>query len=212
MRDTPKPNWLDWTVRLQAIAQNGLTFARESYDIERYKVVREVAAEMIAAGADLDMTIVRNALDQDSGYATPKVDVRGVVFREDRLLMVKERVDGGWTLPGGWADVCLSPAENVVKEIFEESGYQTRAMKILAIFDRNQHPHEPRFPFHVYKLFFLCQVIRGEATPSPETEAVGWFEEAELPPLCVSRVTRWQIHRMFEHHRNPNLRTDFDHE
>ena len=201
---------LDWVTRLQAIAQNGLTFARDAYDIERYQAVREVAAEMLAAKAGVDLGVVRNLLSLDSGYATPKVDVRGVVFRDDKLLMVRERSDGGWTLPGGWADVCESPAENVVREVFEESGFQTRAVKVLAIFDRSKHPHEPAFPYHVYKIFILCDALGGTETPSSETDAVGFFGEVELPELSVSRVTSWQIHRMFEHHRAPHLPTDFD--
>lgn len=212
MEPLQKTNRPDWSIRLQAIAQTGLTFARDTYDIERYEAVREIAAEMIAASTDLDIAAIRSLLKLESGYATPKVDVRGVVFQDDRLLLVREKSDGGWTLPGGWADVCASPAENVVREIREESGLQTRPSKVLAIFDRHKHPHEPRFPFHIYKLFILCDVTGGKASPGAETDAVGWFGEAELPTLSISRVTCWQIRRMFEHHRDPNLPTDFDHD
>jgi ADP-ribose pyrophosphatase YjhB (NUDIX family) len=205
-----KRRWLDWTTRLQAIAQNGLAFAHDAYDVERYNEVREIAAEMIAAGSGLDLVVIRNLLSQDSGYATPKVDVRGVVFRENKLLLVRERSDGRWTLPGGWADVCESPAANVVREIQEESGFQTRALKILAIFDRSKHPHEPAFPYHVYKIFIRCEIIGGVASPSSETDAVDFFGQEELPELSVTRVTTWQIYRMFEHYRDPRLQTDFD--
>src|ERR1700744_5207569 len=127
--------WLEWNKRLQAIAQNGLTFARDVYDIERYTEIRQIAAEMLAAGSGLAPHVVNGILGRDDGYATPKVDVRGVVFREDKLLLVRERSDGKWTLPGGWADVCASPAENVVREIQEEAGFQTEVIKILAVFD-----------------------------------------------------------------------------
>lgn len=202
--------WLDWASRLQAIAQNGLTFARDPYDVERYQAIRQIAAEIIDRGAAVDLPVVSQLLELDSGYATPKVDVRGVVFREDQLLLVRERSDGGWTLPGGWADVGESPAENVVREVFEESGFKTRPSRILAIFDRGKHPHEPRFPYHVYKLFILCEIIGGSAVTSPETDGVGFFAETNLPALSVSRVTAWQLHRLFEHHRNPGLPTDFD--
>lgn len=205
-----KRRWLDWTTRLQAIAQNGLAFAHDSYDVERYNEVREIATEILAAGSGLDLAVIRNLLSQDAGYATPKVDVRGVVFRENKLLLVRERSDGRWTLPGGWADVCKSPAVNVVREIQEESGFQTRAVKILAIFDRSKHPHEPTFPYHVYKIFILCEIIGGVATPSSETDAVSFFGQEELPELSVTRVTTWQIYRMFEHHRDQRLPTDFD--
>lgn len=206
------PPWLDWSKRLQAVAQNGLTFARDPYDIERYTAIREIAAEMLAQGSGLELSVVRGVLDRDSGYVTPKVDVRGVVFRGDQLLLVRERADGKWTLPGGWADPCASPAENVVREIHEESGLITRASKILAVFDRGKHPHEPPFAFHVYKLFVLCTVIGGCETLSSETDAIGFFSEDDIPELSITRVTPGQIRRMFDHHRNPTLPTDFDNE
>lgn len=210
MSSTGNSRWLDWATRLQAIAQNGLTFAQDRYDRERYTALREIAAEMLAAGADEDISAIRDLLSSDSGYATPKVDVRGVVFGDDKLLLVRETSDGDWSLPGGWADVGESPVENVVREIREESGFETRAVKILAVFDRAKHPHEPQFPFHVYKFFILCELIGGTATPSVETDAVRFFGEGELPKLSLTRITGWQLHRLFEHHRNLQLPTDFD--
>jgi len=206
----PRPRWLDWMTRLQAIAQIGLTYAANDYDTERYNAIRQIAAEMLAAGSGAEVSAVRDLLSSDSGYATPKVDVRGVVFRDGKLLMVRERQEGRWSLPGGWADVGESPAESVVREICEESGFTTRVAKVLAVFDRAKHPHEPPFPFHVYKLFFMCHILAGEATTSAETDAVGFFGETEIPPLSVSRVTSSQIQRCFEHHRNPELPADFD--
>ena len=211
--DTPStPPWLNWCQQLQAIAQNGLTFARDPYDIERYNVLRQISAEMLAAGSGLEPTVVLGLLEKEKDYTTPKIDVRGVVFRNDQLLLVRERSDGRWTLPGGWADVCASPAENVVREVYEESGFVTRASKILALFDRAKHPHEPPFAFHVYKLFMLCSIVSGTETTSSETDSVGFFSEQDIPELSITRVTPAQIHRMFEHHRNPGLPTDFDHE
>ncbi len=202
--------WLDWCSRLQAIAQTGLTFASDAYDIERYHAIRDIAAEMIAAGGDANVSAIRNLLASDSGYATPKVDVRGAVFHADKILLVRERSDGKWTLPGGWADVNESPAENVVREVFEESGFQTHVRKLLAVLDRSKHPHEPAFPHHVYKMFLHCEIIGGTATPSAETDRVDFFAEDALPELSLTRITKNQIHRIFEHQRNPALPTDFD--
>ncbi len=204
------PRWLQWSTRLQAIAQNGLTYGRDRFDLERYSAVRELAAEMLATGAGEDITVVRELISRDSGYATPKVDVRGVVFREGKLLLVRETSDGAWALPGGWADVGESPAENVVREIREEAGFETRAEKILAVFDRAKHPHAPPLPFHVYKIFILCKLVSGTATPSHETDAVKFFGEDELPTPSLTRVTAGQLRRLFEHHRHPELPTDFD--
>jgi ADP-ribose pyrophosphatase YjhB (NUDIX family) len=201
---------LDWSLRLQAIAQTGLEFATSPYDVERYNQLREIAAEMTAAQFDLEPVHIRRFFAAETGYATPKVDVRGVVFRNDKLLLVRESCEAKWTLPGGWGDVGSSPAENAVREVLEESGFEVRAQKLLAVFDRSKHPHEPPFPFHIYKMFFLCELLGGTARLSSETDGVDFFSEDALPDLSISRTTPGQIHRMFEHHRNPNLPTDFD--
>ena len=133
-----------------------------------------------------------------------------MVFRDDKVLLVREVADGCWTLPGGWADVNESPSESVVREVREESGYETRPVKLLAVYDRSKQGHVPAFPFHVYKLFILCELIGGEAATSFETSGVGFFAEEELPELSLSRVTPEQIRRLFEHWRHPEWATDFD--
>lgn len=210
MTPSPEPQWLNWCRQLQAIAQNGLTFATDAYDIERYTALRQIASEMLSKGSGLDVSLIRGLLNKEVNYATPKVDVRGVVFDGDKLLMVREKSDGKWTLPGGWADIGASPAENVVREIHEEAGLLTRPSKLLAVYDRSLHPHEPPFAFHIYKLFFLCSMLSGAPTAGSETDAAGFFAEKDIPELSVSRVTAGQIRRMFEHHRNPGLPADFD--
>jgi ADP-ribose pyrophosphatase YjhB (NUDIX family) len=205
------PQWLRWARELQAIAQVGQTFAGDShFDRERYHRVQQIAAEMTAAGTGLDIASVAAFYDAEHGYATPKVDVRGVVFDADRLLLVREASDGLWTLPGGWADVNEAPGPATVREIREESGFETRPVKLLAILDRSLHPHEPPFPYHVYKLFIRCDLLGGTAASSAETTAAAFFGEDELPPLSLSRVTETQIRRMFAHHRHPDWPADFD--
>jgi len=206
----PNNSRLDWCMRLQAIAQTGLTFARDPYDIERYTQIRGIAAEMLAEASGVELKVILGLFEKETGYATPKVDVRGVIFREDKILLVRERSDGLWTLPGGWADVCASPAENVVREVFEESGFEARAEKILAVWDRSKHVTEPAFPFHIYKIFVLCGITGGGETTGLETDEVGFFGEMEIPALSTTRTTPAQIRRMFEHHRNPGLPVDFD--
>jgi ADP-ribose pyrophosphatase YjhB (NUDIX family) len=204
------PAWLTWAKELAAISQNGLTFSDDAYDIERYQAVRRIAAEMMAARSDIDTQTLLTIFAKEEGYATPKVDVRGVVFRENKILLVQEKLDGGWTLPGGWADPCQSPSECVIREIREESGYQTEARKLLAVYDRSKHPHEPPMPFHIYKLFFLCEITGGSPQTSHETTAVDFFAEDRIPALSITRTVPSQIARMFEHHRHPDLPTDFD--
>lgn len=203
------PQWLNWAQRLQAIAQSGLAYAPPLYDRERYQALLEIAAEMMARGADTEVAPVRGLFASQAGYATPKVDVRAAVFRAGEILLVREREDGGWTLPGGWADVGESPSQATVREVREESGYETRAVKLLALYDRNLHGHPP-IAFHAYKLFFRCELTGGAPAQSAETTGVGWFAEDRLPPLSLSRVTAAQIHRFFEHYRHPDWPADFD--
>lgn len=206
-----EPEWLRWARELQAIAQIGLTYSTEDhFDVERYARIREIAAEIMATGGGIEKGAVLDLFGRETGYATPKVDVRGVVFRADEILLVRELADGGWTLPGGWADVNESPGESVVREVHEESGYETKPVKLLAVYDRSKHGHTPAFPFHVYKLFILCEVTGGGPATSRETSAVGFFAEHDLPDLSRSRVTPAQIRRLFEHHRHPDWATDFD--
>lgn len=204
------PVWLKWAKELAAISQNGLTYSENAYDIERYQAVRRIAAEMMSARSDQDANTFMTIFAGEEGYATPKVDVRGAVFRENKILLVQEKIDGGWTLPGGWTDPCQSPSECVIREIREESGYETEARRLLAVYDRSKHPHEPPMPFHVYKLFFLCEITGGSPKVSHETTAVEFFAENRIPELSVSRVLPDQIARMFEHYRNPDLPVDFD--
>ena len=204
------PVWLDWAKELQAIAQNGLTFAKDPFDIDRYRRIRELAAEMMARGSDTPFESVRRLFEGETGYTTPKVDTRGVVFREGCILLVQERSDGGWTLPGGWADPLESVTESVVREVREESGYETRAVKLLAVYDRSKHPHEPPMPHHVYKLFVRCELIGGAPADSVETGSAQFFAEDAIPPLSRTRVTSGQVARMFDHLRHPDLPTDFD--
>ena len=202
--------WLDWAKELQAIAQNGITFVRDPFDLERYQRIREIAGEMMAKGSETPLGRVLELFSGEVGYATPKVDTRGVVFREDRILLVKERSDGRWTLPGGWADPLESVAESVVREVKEESGFDTRAVKLLAVYDRSKHPHEPPMPYHVYKLFVRCDLIGGAPADSIETGSAEFFPEDRIPELSRTRITPGQISRMFEHLRHSELPTDFD--
>ena len=207
-----EPNWLIWAREIQALAQTGLAFTRDEYDRTRYERFRALAAQIMAQHTALEVGDIEAMFTQQTGYATPKVDVRGAVFRDGRILLVRETADGDrWTLPGGWADVNESPAEAVVKEVREEAGLEVRAFKLGAVLDRSRHAHKPIYPFHIWKLFFLCEVIGGEIRTGPETSEVAFFAERDLPAdLSISRVLPPQLKRMFEHMRQPDLPTDFD--
>jgi ADP-ribose pyrophosphatase YjhB (NUDIX family) len=206
---SPVP-WLEWSRKLQAIAQNGLLYSENAFDRERYEAVRDVAAQMMMAGSDAPLEVITGLFDAQTGYATPKVDTRGVVFRDGHILLVREAQDGLWTLPGGWADPNESPGESVTREIVEEAGFVTKARKILAVYDRSRHGHVPPHPFHVYKLLILCEIESGAARPSLETLEVAFFPEDAIPDLSLDRITPHQIARCFEHLRHPEWPTDFD--
>jgi ADP-ribose pyrophosphatase YjhB (NUDIX family) len=199
-------------IRLAALAQDGLMYAPSDYDLDRYRQVGWLAAELLAvlSGRPADELAVE--LGRDSGYATPKVDVRGAVFDErERVLLMREKSDGLWSLPGGWADPGEAPSAAVTREILEETGYRSSAVKLVACWDRELQDNPPPLPVHVYKLFFLCR--RDGAVQPPqalETLDVGWFGLDALPPLSLGRVSHRQLARALAHHRDPTLATEFD--
>jgi len=207
-----EPAWLLWVREMQALAQTGLAFSRDPYDRDRYEQLRRLAARIMAEHTGMPAERVEALFAAETGYATPKLDVRGAVFRDGRLLLVREAADANrWTLPGGWADVNESPAESVAKEVREESGFAVRVVKLAAVWDRARHPHTPAYAFHIWKLFFLCEITGGEARTGPETTEVAFFAEDALPAdLSVSRVLTPQLRRMFAHMRDPALPTEFD--
>jgi len=201
--------WLTWAKKLQAIAQAGLTYSKDPFDLERFEMIREISVEILAKYTNIRTTKIKDLFANETGYATPKVDIRAVVFKEGKILMVREKNDGFWSLPGGWADIGLSPSEVAVKEVKEESGFDVRAKKLIAVFDKKCHPHPPS-PYHVYKLFLLCEIIGGKAEEGMETDAVLFFGENELPPLSIARNTKSQIHIAFKHLHNPYEPVYFD--
>lgn len=201
--------WLMWAQELQALAQSGLTYTKNPFEADRYIRVREIAAEIMATHSGLPAPQINATFEAQGGYATPKIDVRGVVFQDERILLVRELKDGLWTLPGGWGDVGEPPSRAAEREVWEESGYQVRAIKLLALYDRNLHPHPPGM-WHIYKIFFLCELLGGSPSTSIETGGAEFFAEDALPPLSLPRVTESQLHRFFEHHRHPDWPTDFD--
>jgi ADP-ribose pyrophosphatase YjhB (NUDIX family) len=209
MSPQPPRNLLEWARKVQAIAQTGLAFTRDPFDRERYTQLAELVAELLSRELAIPLGAARELWAGEHGYATPKVDVRGGVFRDERVLLVRERADGRWTLPGGWVDVNDAPSEAVAREIFEESGYRARAVKLAALVDKNRHPHPPGV-HHIYKLFFLCELLGGEPAASSETDAVEFFPLQALPSLSTGRVLASQIERLYQHRLDPSLPTDFD--
>lgn len=208
---TTEFNWHEIARRLKAISQAGKTFAKNEYELQRHVEIEQLAAEIFSRHTELTSAECLAILQQDAGYPTPKVDCRGVVFKDDKILMVREAADNGWTLPGGWCDTGTTPSANVAREVWEESGYLVKPVKLLAVFDRDNQGHTPPYPFSIYKLFFLCELTGGEPTVSHETTEVAWFAENELPQdLSRGRTLHHELKLFFEHHRNADLPTAFD--
>lgn len=208
-----EPQWLTWARDVQAIAQNGLTFCQNPYDRERYEQLRKLAAQMIGALGQGDPDSVLGLLENEKGYATPKIDVRGAVFNDrGQILMVREAIDQDrWTLPGGWADVNYTTAENTLKEVLEESGYTAEIVRLAALWDRNRQGHPPDI-YSCAKVFYLCRLTGGSPSiDNLETSGIGWFDRETLPDdLSLTRLLPHQLQRMFDHHDQPDLATDYD--
>ncbi|KQU23724.1 MULTISPECIES: NUDIX hydrolase [Priestia] len=201
--------WLDWAKQLQSLAQAGLAYSKDIYDVERFELIRDISVEMLSQQTGMEMTIIKDLFASETGYATPKVDIRAVIFKDNKILMVKENSDGSWSLPGGWADIGLTPSEVAVKEVKEESGFDVKAVKLLAVMDMKCHPHPPS-PFHIYKMFIQCEIIGGQPMKGVETSAVEFFAENKLPPLSIARNTQTQIEMAFKHLYNPKESVYFD--
>lgn len=209
------PKWLVWAREIQAAAQSGLAYSPNPFDRDRFEQLRRLAAEIVAEHTGTDHPRILGLFTEQSGYATPKVGVRAACIGDDgRILMVRETADQGrWTLPGGWADVNQTPAECTVREVREESGFEVEVVKLAGVYDRSRFPPPARpAPFSLYKVFFLCAITGGTATPSLETSEVAFFAEDEIDGLDLSfnRVPAWHIHRMYEHWRNPGMPADYD--
>lgn len=204
-----EPKWLSWAKQLQAIAQSGLTYSKDKYDIERFQQIRNLSVEILNEYTEISTEKIKDLFCNETGYQTPKVDIRGAVFKEDKILLVKESIDGCWSMPGGWAEFNLSIKENIIKEVREESGLNVVPKRLIAVLDRNKH-NEPVTPYGIYKIFVLCDFIDGVFKSNIETEESGFFSLEDLPPLSLGRNTKKQIEMCFEAKTQDNFLTIFD--
>lgn len=205
------PNWLLWARELQATAQTGLTFVQNPYDEARYKAMQDLAVRMMAEAGGGELALLDQSFSSQRGYATPKIDVRACIFRKGQVLLVSEIIDGGrWTFPGGFADVNETPSEAAEREVREEAGYVVKATKLAACLDRDKRGGTRPYPFHIYKLFFLCEEVGRCEKSNLETGEPQWFDIDALPELSTDRTQLWHIKRLYEHFLKPDLPTDFD--
>lgn len=201
--------WLRWAKELQSIAQAGLAYSKDKYDMERFQQIRDLSVEILDQYTDMDHGKIKDLFCGETGYQTPKVDIRGAIFKDDRILLVKESTDGCWAMPGGWAEVGLSVRENVMKEAKEEAGACVVPKRIIAIQDRNRH-NEPVSAFDIYKIFVLCDWVEGKFEENIETEDYGFFTLSDLPALSVGRNTKEQIQICFEAQADERAAVVFD--
>jgi ADP-ribose pyrophosphatase YjhB (NUDIX family) len=206
---TTNPKWLEWATRLQSIAQSGLTFGENQYDIDRYQQIRDLSVEIIHEYTDLKSEKITNLFANEKGYQTPKVDIRASVFRDDKILMVKEKIDGRWSLPGGWADVNTSVSESAARECEEEAGAIVKPKRIIAIQMANRQ-NNFIYPFTIYKIIVECELIEYKFKENSETLESGFFEADNLPELSVERNNLNQINLCFEANKSPFFETVFD--
>lgn len=204
------PQWLRWAREIQALSQSGLAFSENDHQRERYQRLSDIAAEVMAAHTLHPVETYKQLFLVQPGYATPKVDVRGAAFRGGKLLLVREAIDGGWCLPGGWADVGELPSRMIEREVLEESGFVVMARKVLGVYDANRSG-VPLAAYHAYKVIMLCEITGGEPRPSKETTVVSFYGPDEIPgPLSSARTSRTQIEEAFAHLADPSRPAAFD--
>ncbi len=201
--------WLKWAIEIQSLAQAGLEYTDNVYDIERYERLREISAEMIAKKTDMDLEKVKDLFCNETGYQTPKIDTRAAIFKDNKILLTHES-NGTWSLPGGWCDVLESVKSNTIKEVKEEAGLDVTANRLIAVQDRNKH-NKPIYAYGVCKVFILCDVIGGEFIKNIETTETRYFGLDEIPDnLAEEKTNKEQIEMCFKAVNDPNWRVQFD--
>lgn len=201
--------WLKWAMEIQSLAQGGLAYTNNVYDIERYERLREIAAEMVAEKSNISLEKVKDLFCNEKGYQTPKIDTRAAIFKDNKIILVHEN-DGRWALPGGWCDVLESVKSNTLKEVREEAGLEAKAIKIIAIQDRNKH-NKPVYAYGICKVFVLCEAIGGAFAENIETTETKYFSLGEIPEnLAEEKTSKEQIKMCFEAANSENWQTLFD--
>lgn len=200
--------WLKWAIEIQSLAQAGIAYTNNVYDIERYERLREISAEMIEEKSNMDLDKVKDLFCNETGYQTPKIDTRAVIFKDNKILLTHEN-NGTWALPGGWCDVLESIKSNTIKEVKEETGLDVETIKIIAIQDRNKH-NKPIYAYGVCKIFVLCNVIGGEFIKNIETTEIKYFSIDELPLLAEEKSNKEQVIMCFEAYNDKNWKVQFD--
>lgn len=208
-KNIPDMKWLDWAIELQQLAQIGLTYSKDPYDLERFERIREISAEIVSVKSELNLEKVKDLFCNETGFQTPKLDTRAAIFKDNKILLVKETESGKWSLPGGWVDVNQSIYSNTAKEVKEEAGLEVIPSKLIAVQDRNKH-NTPRYAYGICKVFVLCDLVGGEFKPNIETCESRYFGLDELPKLAEEKNNKDQVKMCFLASKDKNWQTIFD--
>ena len=200
--------WLSWAMELQFIAQAGITYTKDSYDLERFERIRELSREIMSSYTGLSGEKVTDLFCSETGFQTPKLDTRAAIIENGKILLVKEK-DGRYSMPGGWVDVNKTVGENAVKETKEESGLTVVPVRVVALHDMGRH-NKQLFAYGVCKVFFLCEIVEGKFAENIETVESGWFSPDELPVLSEDKNTKAQVEMCFDAYADKNWKTVFD--
>lgn len=199
---------VEWARELQSLAQSGLFYGHDDFDKERYQRIRDISAEMLAERTGLPIGKVKDLFCNEVGYQTPKLDTRAAIIHEGKILLVRER-SGRWSMPGGWCDYNLSPAENTVKEAREEAGLDIVIDRLVAVQDRDRH-NQPPYVYKVIKIFYLAHAVGGTFAQNIETSDSRYFSSEELPPLAEEKCSAEQIRLCFRAYRDCKWDAQFD--
>lgn len=208
MNKSTEPLWLEWAKELQFIGQAGMTYSHDPFDLERFERIREIAAEIMSHQSELPIEKVKELFCNETGFQTPKLDTRAAIFKEGKILLVKEKA-GVWSLPGGWVDVNQTIKSNTEKEVKEEAGLDVKAIRLIALQDRNQH-NTPPYAYNICKAFVLCEIIGGHFLPNIETTESHYFSLDEIPALAEEKNSKAQIEMCFAAYRDENWQVPFD--
>ncbi|EKN11922.1 hypothetical protein HMPREF1076_03634 [Parabacteroides goldsteinii CL02T12C30] len=208
MNKNQQPEWLEWAKELQFIAQAGLTYSKDAFDIERFERIREISVEIVSRQTGLPLEKVKDLFCNEEGFQTPKLDTRAAIFKDNKILLVKEK-NGTWSLPGGWVDVNQTIKSNTIKEVKEEAGLDVEVTRIIAVQDRNLH-NLPPYAYNVCKVFVLCEAQGGDFQPNIETIESGYFSLDEIPPLAEEKNNKEQIEMCFAAYRDKDWEVQFD--
>ncbi|MEQ8239314.1 MAG: NUDIX hydrolase N-terminal domain-containing protein [Cyclobacteriaceae bacterium] len=200
---------INYLKRVEGMAKIGLSYTENPYDQERYEELKTSTHDLLAQLTNFTPTAIAENFEKLDAYPTPKVDVRGLIIKEGKVLLIQEKVDRCWSMPGGWCDIGYSPKENVEKEVFEESGYMVQAVRLLTVWDKKYHNHPPELAY-VYKLNFLCDITGGSLKPGHEALNAEFFDINELPELSLPRNTKAQIQKLYQLSLNKDEQTNFD--